>query len=111
MDNDVWGLLEDSKKRIVAGHLFRGEYYYPGQKIAQLKVNDPELKNERDAIIQTGPEQFVLCGPGSGLSLIDESKHSLEKIGLKRDLPSHQSPEYYSGQQRTNSGSDRWMPV
>lgn len=89
LDNEVWGLFEDSKNRLWLGTYSGVNIITPDGKMLRLRVNDPEFKNERvDAIIQTGPDQFILEGRGNGLTFVDEAKHSLQKIGLKEGLPS-----------------------
>ena len=89
LDDDVWALLEDSKNRIWLGTYSGVNIITPDGKISRFRAGDPEFKNERvDAILQTGPDQFALAGRGSGLTLIDESKHSYRKIGLREGLPS-----------------------
>ncbi len=85
LDNEVWALLEDSKNRLWMGTYSGVNIITPDGRILQLHLNVPDFKNEQvDAIIQTGPDQFALTGRGSGLTLIDEAKHSLQKIGNEK---------------------------
>jgi signal transduction histidine kinase/ligand-binding sensor domain-containing protein len=89
LDADTWGFLEDSKQRLWIGGYSGVNIITPDQKITKLQILPLENRNNRaENIIQTGPEQFALCGVGSGLSLIDESNHTLEKIGIHEGLPS-----------------------
>ena len=75
----------------------------PDKKIITIQVNPPLNQNNRtEDILQTGPDQFVICGPNMGLCLIDEEKHTLEKIGLKEGLPNNNLQVHDPGQ----SGSD-----
>jgi signal transduction histidine kinase/ligand-binding sensor domain-containing protein len=87
ISNDVWGFFEDSKQRLWIGTYNGINIITPDQKIVQLILN-PGGSSRAEAIIQTGPDQFATAGFGSGLFLIDESKHTIEKIGLKEGLPS-----------------------
>jgi len=87
LDNQVWGLMEDSKQRVWIGTYSGLNIITPDQKILSLKPN-PDGKNNRiDPVIQTGPNQFIMAGWGNGLYLMDESKHTIERIGLKEGLP------------------------
>ncbi|HTB23781.1 MAG TPA: ATP-binding protein, partial [Puia sp.] len=89
LDDDVWGLLEDKKHRLWFGTFSGANIITPDQKIYSLIPNPNDRNSNRiDPIIQTGPDQFILAGDISGLILIDELKHTIEKIGLKEGLPS-----------------------
>jgi signal transduction histidine kinase/ligand-binding sensor domain-containing protein len=89
LDDQVWGLLEDDKKRLWVGTYSGINIITPDQKIYSLIPNpkDKNDKNRIDPIIQTGPDQFKMAGDLTGLIMIDESKHTIEKIGLKEGLP------------------------
>ncbi len=89
LDDNVWGFLEDSRKRLWIGSYGGVNIITPDQKIWKLQILPAENRNDRtEAIIQTGPEQFAMCGPTYGLILIDEANHTLEKIGIQEGLPS-----------------------
>ncbi len=89
LDNNDWGFLEDSRQRLWIGSYGGLNIITPDQKIYKLLLLPPGNRNNRtEAIIQTGPEQFVICGPTFGLALINETNHTLERIGTKEGLPS-----------------------
>jgi signal transduction histidine kinase/ligand-binding sensor domain-containing protein len=89
LDDNVWGFSEDSKHRFWIGTYSGINIITPDQKIYRLQIVPPEDRNDRtDAFLQTGPDQFAMCGINGGLILLDELKHTIEKIGLKEGLPS-----------------------
>lgn len=87
LSDQVWGLFEDDKKRLWIET-------YSGINIIIPEKNKilsfvPTSKNQTrfDNIIQTGLGQFMVAGPGSGLIILNEIKHTAEKIDLKEGLP------------------------
>jgi signal transduction histidine kinase/ligand-binding sensor domain-containing protein len=89
LSSQVWGLLEDDKKRLWIGTYSGINIITPENKILSYV---PEQKNQSrfDKIIQTGPGEFLAAGPGSGLMIINEIKHTAEKIDLKEGLPNNE---------------------
>jgi len=89
IDNNVWAFLEDNENRLWLGTFSGVNIITPDKKIYQLQINDPLIKDERvDAIIQTKSGTIAMCGRESGLTLIDETSHRLEKIGTEEGMPS-----------------------
>jgi len=89
LDNNDWGLLNDSRQRLWIGSYGGLNIITPDQKMYKLLLLPSGDRNNRtEAMIQTGPEQFVICGPAIGLALINETNHTLERIGTKEGLPS-----------------------
>src|SRR5450432_21982 len=88
-DNNDWGFLEDQKHRLWIGTYDGLNIITADQQLFTVQIKSPELGDRADGIIQTGPEKFVLAGPASGLTLIDESAHTLEKIGMKEGMPTN----------------------
>ena len=105
ISNDVWGFFADNKQRLWIGTYNGINIITPDQKIIQL-ITNPGGSSRTEAILQTGPDQFAVAGFGSGLYLLDESKHTIEKIGLKEGLPSINLLDmYYDRQGRLWIGS------
>jgi signal transduction histidine kinase/ligand-binding sensor domain-containing protein len=94
LSNDVWALFNDSKQRLWIGSYSGVNIITPDHKISKLLAN-PAGNNRTDAIIQTGPDQFILAGIGNGLNLIDDSKHTIEIIGMKEGLPDNRIEDLY----------------
>jgi signal transduction histidine kinase/ligand-binding sensor domain-containing protein len=88
IDNEVWGIRQDSKKRIWIGTYSGVNIITPDQKIFELVAN-PGGNNRTEEFLQTGADQFLVAGYGSGLLLIDEAKHTIERMGIKEGLPSN----------------------
>jgi signal transduction histidine kinase/ligand-binding sensor domain-containing protein len=88
LDNDVWGIFEDSKQRIWIGTYKGINIIKPDHSIAELIAN-PAGSNRAEVILQTGPDQYAASGVGSGLLLIDEARHTLERLGTKEGLISN----------------------
>ena len=90
LDDNVWAFLEDSKKRLWIGSYGGINIITPDKKILTLLLYPSVNQNNRtEDILQIGPDQFLICGPTLGLYLIDESKHTLEKINLPEGLPTN----------------------
>ena len=89
LDDNVWALFKDSKQRLWIGTFGGLNIITPDKKIIAVQVNPPLDQNNRIQKIycKSGPDQFLICGPNLGLCLIDEEKHTLEKIGLKEGMP------------------------
>jgi signal transduction histidine kinase/ligand-binding sensor domain-containing protein len=90
--NDVWGLMEDSKQRIWIGtHSGLNIITADRKKILQYQPGGLG-KSRVDPFLQTAPDEFMTAGPGGGVGLfiINESKKTIENIGLKQGLPSVQ---------------------
>jgi signal transduction histidine kinase/ligand-binding sensor domain-containing protein len=86
LGNDIWGLFEDSKQRIWIGTYSGANILTPDGKILNLLVN-PGGYNITVSFLQTGPDQFAMAGSDIGLVLIDETKHTMEKMILKAGPP------------------------
>jgi signal transduction histidine kinase/ligand-binding sensor domain-containing protein len=90
LDDNVWAILRDSKQRIWIGTYGGLNIITPDKKITAVLVNPPlNQSNRTEDVLQIGPDQFLICGPTMGLCLIDEEKHTLEKIGLKEGMPTN----------------------
>jgi signal transduction histidine kinase/ligand-binding sensor domain-containing protein len=87
ISNDVWGLFQDDKQRIWVGTYAGVNIITPDHKILQL-VGNMDESSRTEGMFQTGPDQYVMTGVGNGLILLDQSKHTREKIGLKEGLAS-----------------------
>ena len=89
LHDQVWGLFEDSKQRLWVGTFSGANILTPDHKIFSLVPYPNDRSSNRiDPIIQTGPDQFIMAGDVDGLILIDESAHTIERIGLREGLPS-----------------------
>ena len=87
LDKQVWGIFQDSKNRVWFGTYSGINIITPENKILQY-VPEPKDKIRFDAFIQTGPDQVMAVGPLSGLLILDQAKHTSERIGMKEGLPS-----------------------
>jgi signal transduction histidine kinase/ligand-binding sensor domain-containing protein len=103
IDNDVWGIFEDNKQRIWLGTYQGINIIKPDHRIAELLAN-PGGNNRTEVVIQTGPDQYAVSGFGSGLLLIDEARHTLERIGMKEGLVSNNIFELYQ-----DKNGNLWM--
>jgi ligand-binding sensor domain-containing protein len=84
VSDNVWALFKDGEQRLWIGTFGGINIITTDKKIITMQVNPPLNQNNRtDDILQTGPDQFLICGPNMGLCMIDDAKHTLEKIGLK----------------------------
>ena len=89
LNDQVWGLLEDKKQRLWIGTFSGANILTPDHKIFSFVPYPNDRNSNRiDPIVQTGPDQFIMAGDFNGLILIDESLHTMEKIGLRDGLPS-----------------------
>jgi signal transduction histidine kinase/ligand-binding sensor domain-containing protein len=86
LNNDVWGLFEDSKQRIWIGTYSGANIVTPDHKILDFLVN-PGGYNITESFLQTGPGKFAMAGIDIGLVLIDESKHTMERVALRAGPP------------------------
>ena len=87
-DDNVWAFLSDSKKRLWIGTYNGLNIITPDKKILTYQPGSDHNQDARvDDIIQIDENQFLICGVNMGLCLIDESKHTLEKIGVKEGMP------------------------
>ncbi|HET7003778.1 MAG TPA: ATP-binding protein, partial [Puia sp.] len=90
IDDNVWALFKDSKKRLWVGTYGGLNIITPDKKIISVQISPPPNQNNRtEDVLQIGPDQFLICGPNFGLCLIDEEKHTLEKIGVKEGMPTN----------------------
>jgi signal transduction histidine kinase/ligand-binding sensor domain-containing protein len=82
LGNDVWELFEDGKQRIWICTNSGANILTPDKKILDFVVN-PGGYTVIESFLQTGPDQFAMVVNDIGLVLVDESKHTMEKIVLK----------------------------
>ena len=90
LDDNAWAFFKDSKQRLWIGTYGGLNIITPDQKIISIQLNPSMAQDNRtEDVLQTGPDQFIICGPNLGLCLIDEEKHTLEKLGLKEGIPNN----------------------
>ncbi len=88
IDNEVWGMFQDNKNRLWLGTYQGVNILKPDHTIAEFLAN-PGGNNRTEVFLQTGPDQYAVTGFGSGLLLIDEAKHTVERLGVKEGLTSN----------------------